>query len=320
MKKHTLTLLLLSNCRYLLFILVVLLVGCSIDDNRDECPDDIWVTFKYKYASQQKKDLIDQLDLFAFDEKGVLCLHETGYVLALDGNFRKRITLPSGKYTFIAWAGLSDESTYLTSDMVIGKTRMDEVQVQLLGVNNSRVDFKPGILLFGKVPDYTAQLKKNPEVVIPMITDNNQINVKVRHKGVKAERRENLASIRLEITDNNSVYTFDNQINRGTEEFVYTPFLNKETLNSIDCSFYVLKLQDDGYKPMLKLKNVTSDEIIIEEDLVALIRKVNEIYGEKIDLERDTVFNIELELDSNNVIITLVINGWVLIQQGAVVG
>lgn len=318
MKQHTFIIKISKYCS-VLCILLFLFPSCSIDDDRRDCPDGLWATFKYKYISQQRNGTVSQMDLFVFDDQGILYSHEIEYEIPIDGTFRKRLWLNPGNYTFVAWTGLSEEDTYSCGDMTIGKTRLDELQLKLAKINNNKVDYKPGLLLHGFVADYPVRLKRNDEVVIPIVQDNNLVKVIVSQKG-KAISEYSFKSLELNISDNNSTYFFDNKIDESASTFQYTPFYNVKEENLIDCDFHVLKLQERENGPVVTINNVEGDQIIFKDDLISLIRKVNEIYGSQIDLERDTFFKIEIVLNQTSAIVSIAINGWVIVNQGSVVG
>lgn len=319
MKKRTFIIVISKYCSVLYFM-ILLLASCSIDDGRDECPDGLWITFKNKYATQQRSGTVDQIDLFVFDEQGTLCLHDTEYEVPMDGSFRKRLWINPGNYTFVAWTGFSEGNTYSCDDFIIGKTRMDDLKVNLSRLDDNKVNYRPGLLLNATVTELPVKLKRNEEVVMPMVQLNNQVNVIVRQKGVKEVNDVGFSSLELNIADNNSSYFFDNKLDESAPAFQYVPFFTKKELSIIDCDFYVLKLQERKDEPILTIYDPIQDKYILKNNLIDLIRKVNEIYGSQIDLERDTYFKIEVVLDQTYVIFSIAINGWVIVKQGAVVG
>lgn len=319
MNKHTFIINTSKYCSALLFLLF-LTTSCSIDDDRSECPDGLRLTFKYKYAAQQRTATVDQLDLFAFDSNGVLCFHEIEYDTPINGTFKKRLWLNPGEYTLVAWTGLSEDDNYKTNEYVIGQTRFEEMQLMLSKINDKKVDYKPGLLLHGMAANHSIKLKQNEELVIPMVQDNNQVNVSIHRKGTKLSAKAGYERLELNITDNNSTYFFDNKIDESVSTFQYTPFYETREQDFISCNFFVLKLQDAVSQPILSITNPESGKVILEDNLISLIRKVNDIYGKQIDLERDTFFKVELVLDQADAVVSLAINGWVLVKQGASVG
>lgn len=319
MKKHTFIIVISRYCSVLYFMFF-LLTSCSIDDGREECPDGLWVTFKNKYATQQRSGTVDQVDLFVFDGQGTLCLHDTEYEVPIDGSFRKRLWINPGNYTFVAWTGFSEGNTYSSEDFIIGQTRMDELKVKLSHIDDNIVNYRPGLLLNATVNEIPVKLKHNEEVTMPMVQLNNQVNVIVRQKGAKEANGAGFSSLELNITDNNSSYFFDNRLDESVPEFQYVPFFSKKEIEIIDCDFYVLKLQERTNEPVLTIYDPSQDKYILKNNLIDLILKVNEIYGSQIDLERDTYFKVEVTLDQTYVIYSIAINGWVIVKQGAVVG
>lgn len=114
------------------------------------------------------------------------------------------------------------------------------------------------------------------------------------------------------ITDNNSHYSFENNIVPNTDDFTYirsTGFLN----NELKASFKVLRLENDR-KTLFGLTDNTLQENLYSNDVVQLIRKAYEVNGQMIDFSQTFEFDIKLIFRADMSVIVS-INGWNIIHK-----
>jgi hypothetical protein len=305
---------------FLLLLIPVISQSCIRDDLSD-CISDKRIYFDYEPALLSQRngginpDDITRMDLFVFDENGLFIKEYIDEAPQMGPEYFITVTgLKTGYYKFVAWGNLKEHYT-LSSDLVPGETSFNDLRVFLECIKNNEVEEQLSPLFFATHTGTNSVeiLGMSPQFIrVNLVNDMYKINVTV--SGIdSASVADN--DYKLTISDDNGIYNFDNDF-APCREFTYTQtcLVDKERNNELTASLIVLRLTADR-KPLLRLVNKQTNNVLIEENLVNLILEVNEA-GAAIDFDKTHEFDIRYELDQTSSIgIIIYVNGWKLIRQ-----
>ena len=159
-----------------LLVLPLLLAGCTIKEDRSDCPPttnrngngngeengngnggngnengngggttSLKIYFDYDPAAdRQDEQLVEKIDIFAFDEQGFFQAewpdndpHLSPITISIPTS-----SLPSGNYRFIVWAGTRDGYSVSPAVLTAGTTTFDEMELAILSHGNV-LEYKP---------------------------------------------------------------------------------------------------------------------------------------------------------------------------------
>ncbi len=173
------------------------MTACNFTEDTTECQVNMQLTFRFtKDGQEQFGTQVPSLSVFVFDE-------EDKFVGRWDENdstmFRTEYTmslpLPPGKYSFVAWGGLSDPNYYLSTPgqghshvltPVVGETTIGDFAVRIARTTRNSfteqrnvVDHVPGALFFGHTGQRTLEVGDDNEVVINLMKHTQRINLTI---------------------------------------------------------------------------------------------------------------------------------------------
>jgi hypothetical protein len=298
--------------------LLLAFVQSCINDDLSNCLREKRVYFSYKFITYASAGAIREginpadikrMDLYVFDENGLFVqkTSDEAPVMSLD----YYMTIPglrSGKYKFVAWGSLQNQYTVSPDDLIPGKTTIEELQVYLNRITAEKVVDEPLAPLFyathtEKYLEVTAMADQNFQ--LEMIQDTYTINVKV--VGLTEELLNN-NTYRLDISDDNDKYTFNNEFIPSVF-FTYTSLFTKEA-ETLSSRLTVMRLAENR-NPMLYVANTNRpEEYLIKNNLVELLLALHAVHGLTIDFRHQYEFNIEYVLDSSLMVVAINVNGW----------
>ncbi|MCC8173774.1 MAG: FimB/Mfa2 family fimbrial subunit [Odoribacter sp.] len=99
----------------LLIVIIGILGGCSIKDDRNDCPEDFNYELIFLYDGNGESDIfsskIQSVNMYIFNEEGTYVDEYTYSKSALKIFQGANITLPTGIYTVICWSNITELST-----------------------------------------------------------------------------------------------------------------------------------------------------------------------------------------------------------------
>jgi hypothetical protein len=322
---------------FLLFLAAVASQSC-IRDDLSNCISDKRVYFDYDLTLSEKGGInpedITRINLFIFDENGLFVKEYIDEAPRLSPEYAITINdLRTGYYRFIAWCNLKDPYAMSPAGLVPGQTRFDDLRVLLQSINSHREvteELKPLFFATHAGNSFEILGAKSQFIHLNLIKDTYRINVTV--SGMESTLA-GMYDYKLNIEDDNGAYLFDNDF-ASCERFTYTqPCRVVESAkfgerNDLKSSLTVLRLTEErkprlraeGPQPVLRLINDQTKEVVVEDDLIALIKEANQA-GAKIDFETTYEFDIEYELSQeSSLVVYIYINGWRLIRQPVPLG
>jgi hypothetical protein len=307
---------------FLLLLVLVAFPSC-IQDDLSDCVSDKRIYFDYEQSSPSLKNErggidsneITKINLFIFDEDGLFVKEYIDDAPRMGPEYYMTVSgLQTGYYTFVAWGNLKEHYA-VSSALVPGETTFQNLRVLLECIKNSEVENELTPLFFAThAGSGTIEIQRmNVQFIhLNLVKDTYKVNVTVSGMDSALTGKYDY---KINITDNNGVYKFDNDF-AACEKFVYTQpcKVNKDQNNDLESSLTVLRLAA-GRQPLLSLVNRQTEEVVVEDSLVKLIQAANDM-GAAIDFDKTHEFDIRYELNQiSSVGIVIYINGWRLVRQ-----
>ena len=304
--------------------------GLNIFDGQGDCG--VYISFKYDYNikfANAFANEVNSIALYIFDEDGVLVEHTTTMdkeALSKD-KFEIALQLAPGKYNLLAWGGLMNEESFdLLTDVRVGETRLEEVQVKMHRQHNDNgeatvsEDLLP--LYHGsmaiEVSDedgtyrHTMSLKKNTNAVRILLHEMS---------GQEMDADQYI----FEIKDNNGLYAWDNSL-LADEDITYSAWYQQTGSADVDESRTVTavsvalaeltvgRMRADK-SPILHIRNSQTGEEVVRIPLAdyALLVKgyYREHMGDQEYLDRQDEYVLTFFLDEGVWLDTyILINSW----------
>lgn len=322
----------------------ILASGCSVvTDDLDPCPAQLRIRFVYDYNIKWGDAFpheVSSVNVWAFDQAGRLVWSgdAAGQELA-SGDFYLETPLKEGEYDFVCWAGLKDNADFDLATYTPASKEDLEVTMRTIeqdGMNVSKSDL-PGLFhsynhnVRYEVDPLTPTFKT---VTMSLVKDTKDIRVMLQHlDGSEIEQRD----FTVTITDDNSMYGWDNQLLQPSPTVTYFPWNVKygqttspdpvaktsgsrtvTTVASLLSELSTGRLMADS-KSVLTVHRNWDDRDIIRIPLVDYLLLVKGHYGDISDqeyLDRQDDYSIVFFIDPNSnwyVANGLYINGWAVV-------
>lgn len=262
------------------------------------------------------------LTVFAFDSHGRFVTKATDNAPRLgEADYRVTLTLRPGRYDFYAWGNARDCYRFVPEAFIPGETTATDIRLQYDCPSNDTVNVALPPLFFGSLkdaevkPDTRADIAEQT-LTIPLVRDTYDLTFEL--SGLAAG-----LLFEVVVTDNNTVYGFDNSFLQASSYIHYCASCTREVVSGIyRSSLTDLRLERDR-APRFKLYNRTTGELVFHDDLIHLILASEEVSGRKIDFSRRYNYRISLDFsetdESGNTTISVSVNGWQVVKQNVTV-
>lgn len=279
--------------------------SCIKDDNLSNCPDPFSVRIEVQIDAQTRAGSgvqIDNTHLYIFDENETFIAWEEGGSYVEGEPYEFYPDLGEGTYHFVIW---SNQGDVYKANKSFEECRGNGHTLSELLIS---MECAADNCVRGDIPDLhhgiyrNAQIVKNTDNVfgIKIVPNTNIINIEV--KGLE----ECTDDYGFTITDNNTVYNFDNSI-ASCDNIRYTRTANF-TDSRLGASLKVLQLGHDR-SPLLEFGNAAEDEPLFTGDLVHLIKTSYTRAGKTVDFGKVHVFDIVITFETD-MSVTVTVNGW----------
>lgn len=307
----------------LLVALLLMLLQSCINDDLSDCDAPKHVYFNYRpatYAITNVKEGINpedvtRMDLFVFDEKGVLVQQYTDESPQMSPTYYMTVEgLNSGNYFFIAWGSLKGQYSLVGENIKPGVTTIEELQVHLNCIKDNMVTDFLSPLFFATHAEKTLEIHSmiKQRFNLDMIQDTYTFNVSVSGAGMNKDYISK-GSFHLDISDNNGKYKFDNSFT-SCQKFNYIRTCTvSEKQPAISGNISVMRLEE-GRSPTMKIMDTDNNDTIIEDNIMELF-SVLQASGYPIDLRYQHEFDIDYFFTGVPGEIQITINGWEIIKK-----
>lgn len=303
---------------HILIAFMLLLQGC-IKDDLSACNIELLLRFRYT-LNDQYVNLFDsevrRVTVYVFDNNGkyVNSFSEQGDKLTND--YIMHLPLAKGKYSAVVYGG--DFTTYSIGDL---NSRVSAINQTLrrgvTDINDFRMELEnitgaqnylypvntPDDLYAGLAVNAIAASENENITDVELIKDTKKIKVKIT--GTAAFN----VPLEVYITSLNGRYKFDNNIDLDHGTFKYTPINTTSQSNYQQADLKMMRLVL-GQSPMLVIKDSATQQVLYNENMIDQILATHQ-YALQEDFDREDEFIFEI-LVSNNVVVSVSINGWVI--------
>ena len=253
---------------------VLLFTGCNIWEDLPECPPTtgkVWIGLSFTYHNTKDdngnyKDLfgetVRRTDLFVFNENNLLVKRIKDTTGPFKNGYRIPVELPAGTYHAVAWNNLySNGATLISPEPVEGKTKEEDLTVQLSELEKKQITLHSLPLLYGRTGSFTISendLTRAGDSVIPisLLQNTNEVNVTIEWlvagTGEPCHDASHAESTHIYIKDNNGIYDFGNVpvfCAFGKKRRVYETRRDGSTVlrKYVDCNFVTDERIVDGF-------------------------------------------------------------------------
>ncbi len=199
-----------------------------IYDDLEPCPHGVSLRFVYDYNMEYANSFprkVDCLTLYIYDDKGNWAGTRTVTGACLqDESYRMKLDLAEGTWHFVAYRGLAcdDKSFSLADEPSQGSTYTDLCAVMDRGQVESSVAEQRRLhdMFWGELTLASADLYS--EGTVRMMKNTNNIRIVLQQENGGQLSPEDFI---FEITDNNSVFSYDNSlVTEGVAPVTYSPW------------------------------------------------------------------------------------------------
>lgn len=131
------------KCSFIVCMLATLLIGCNkfVYDDMADCSRGVYLKI---YSQTECEDQpvyknLDNVDLFVFDEQGILASMK--HIDKYNADAKDEVFVPvkkEGRYDIVAWTGIDDKFT--KSNLKIGETSKEDLFITLKSTNKKAVE------------------------------------------------------------------------------------------------------------------------------------------------------------------------------------
>lgn len=324
------------------------LISCDvIYQDLEPCPQGIDLRFVYDYNMEFANAFpsqVDCLSLLVYDAEGNYITTETvtDRTMLGDENWRMRLELPEGRYTFIAYGGLAcDDSSFSFTEPPVYGSPLSSLGVDLKSsMLTSPLGKNLHPLFYGKgefeIDSKSTEYKKG---TIEMMKDTNNLRILLQNTDGSPVNPDDFTFV---ITDNNTSFGWNNEL-LPAPMITYNPWVIGTADTSGEDPEYISRADDDatgeeGITPVnlayaefstSRFKKDSSARLIIRRNdnnqTVLSIPLVNYLLLLRSEhfasmtpqefLDRESRWNVIFFLDSATggwYEVSIVINGWIV--------
>ena len=305
----------MNKIKYYLCIMigVMLALSACIKENMDDCHLGTRIIFSYDEADMgaTPKDELDLENaiLYVFDSSNRFVNSYKIENPQLDEFYDNLISLIPGDYSFVVWFNPVAPYAITPPNPVRGQTLKSDAHFLLqIPSTSGKIINQPAthfpFVLYGQKEE-TIQDNEENVVMIPVYENTNRINITLRGLHRTAD------TYRFSITDDNGIYTFDNEF-APCDPFSYVTHAQYPSMEeTLSASLTVLQLADNR-SPVLSIDNTNTGENIfpgmigINNNLIEIIRSFYQ--G---DFRKKHLYDIDIEFKEEG--LEVWINGWELV-------
>ncbi|MBR3826487.1 MAG: FimB/Mfa2 family fimbrial subunit [Alistipes sp.] len=291
---------------------------------------DIRIKYDYniKFADAFAHE-VNSLALYIFTEDGILydMIVTTDKQELAKENFTIRLTLPEGDYTMLAWGGINEESFDLLTEVEIGTTRIEQMQVKMTrnydSAGNAYSDTDLEGLFHGMMELNVTSEPGIYQETLSLMKNTNVVRIVLHEMSGHAM---DSGCFTFEITDHSGLYDYDNA-RLEDEAITYKPWYIEEifadfddqSTRSTDINAVMAELTIGrmmaGESPILRVLNSETGEQILSlplADYMLLIKgNYHHAMGDQEYLDRQDEYSLTLFLNEGEWVSSqIVINGW----------
>ncbi|MBR8766227.1 Minor fimbrium anchoring subunit Mfa2 [Porphyromonas levii] len=305
-------------------LMVFLFSGCDkyIYEDLEECPQGVYISFYHQTPCMDEPTAVGEVDglhVFAFDlhDKLVKIERIEGLVDIVEAYKVELPPVEKGQYSFIAWAGTSDQF-FTLNQFVVGETTKEDVLMTLRSKDSNAVGLGSHQVWQGEskaisLPDRKEYGTVYEEVAINMLEVTNRIQVTLKLHESVCETLD-IDDFEIMISSANGTSLINKRMPLGAAQLTYpgTEIARDDT--SVRLAYTLMELKS-GYSNVLKVYNKKEDKNYFVQDLLGKVLLENP----NVNLECTHDFDIVMEIEDkckdcpdNHLVVHIMINNYTI--------
>ncbi len=294
-------------------ILCLLVSSCNIfDEDLPSCR--LTVRFVYDYnmlSTDAFPTQVDKVDLYVFDENGLFVMKQTGErVPAEDGDYQMEVSLPTGKYQFMAWAGVHD--SYEIPTLVAGRSTKAELELKLQRTSSKIINHELEPLWYGQPIEVDFTGGHHQTETIHLIKDTNKLRFAFQYAVQTEGTALNVDDYTYEVIESNGYLDADNALLKD-EELSYQPYYKEQkNVSAVAVELNTMRLMANRATRFVVTEKATGKPVfdINLTDYLLMTEMEGHKWGAQEYLDRQDEYVIVFFLSSSWQAVQININGW----------
>lgn len=299
------------------------LSDCPIDPVPNPDPLDLRLEFSYVPLSFDPREGFDPKELetltvYVFDQANTYVGAFTDPSPALDKeDYHISFRLDSaGVYSFYAWGNIRGDYRFTPAEFIKGKTRPEDIRLQYETIDSDSLFTAPPAYFHAALTHQVIPATKGVEVLtLPIV--KNTYTIHLTAEGLPGSS----FGYQLAVTDNNSLYQFDNSfVPSGELHYISSLPLNPDK-GMYEASLTTLRLERDR-SVSLVIRDLLNGKTIVKENLVELILAL-ENDKQKIDFSRMYDFDLHLvfkeDPNTGRYTVSIRVNDWQVVEKDVII-
>ena len=304
-KKYTLY---LSGC-------FSLLLSSCIPENLNNC--EIYrIHFVYDYNiefTDRFSKEATKMNLYVFDEAGDFVEEFQETKTPFFPSYNMEISLPKGRYTFIAWSGVYDDAYTIEGGEALKEIGLNDFKLRLTRLADGETDQELPGLFYGRL---TSTVRTNVVDTISLMKNSKTINLSIQtYQGTQTKP---LVKEDYEIKIESPSGIYDSNNNPSGSIIGYMPYMEENSTNGFYLKLNTLRLMAD-VKNELVVKVADSGKDLFRLDLNKIFDELRKMEYRELSmqeyLDRQDNYDIVLmlgERDGGFNSVSIAINGWII--------
>lgn len=303
-------------------IICLLVSSCNVfDENLPSCRLTVQFVYNYNMLSTDAfSTQVDKVDLYVFDENGLFVMKQTGErTPAEGGEYRMEVSIPTGKYQFMAWAGA--HGSYEQPTLTAGKSTRAELELKLKRTDTRIIDHELEPLWYGQPIEVNFTGDHHQTETIHLIKDTNKLRFVFQYATQSADASMAPISVddyTYEILESNGWLDADNALLKD-DELSYRPYYKEQKSESaMVVELNTMRLMADRDTRFVVTEKSTGRRVfnINLKDFLLMTEMEGHKWGPQEYLDRQDEYVIVFFLSESWQAVQININGWTWYIQG----
>lgn len=299
--------------------LLCLASGC-IKEDLSECNPGVLLKYDYSLNPEHSNlfgEEVGKVTVFVFDENGLYYDRFSEAGSHLTNDWQMRLPLPPGNYTTVTWGGAlgtyrigetNADETAFQSELKKGVTHIDNFM--LTAEKDGQPLAQLDDLYHGKA-DVTSVYQPETATTVDLMKNTKHLTVTVEDQTVGRDRTgTDDTPYEVYCTGTNARYLADNSFGMKAETITNRPYdtytIPGKAISELDLLRLVIG------RPFRLVVNDREGKKVFDKDLVEAMMATGNFKTQE-DFDRELDYNVVITMDKN-VVVTITINGWVVVD------
>lgn len=285
--------------KIVLLLGVLFITSCNnlIYDDLKDCTQGVYLSFYSMTPCAVDTTYIGKvssLSVFAFDQEDKLVTYQQTKDVNLDEDYQLLMPLRNGRYSFIAWANLTD-NIFSLAPLKVGHTTKKDILFSIQSKDEEAANLSSHQVWLGESKDIElpnpskyGSIFKYSKINLQEKTNRISVIVEIDESIQKAVPEDFI----VEISSGNSMVNINGSMPFNSPILKY-PGLTTYTSNSLQMDFVTLDLVT-GYNNTLSVTNKKTNHVVFKGDLIGSILLNTITNNINLACERDFIIKLKL--------------------------